>query len=146
MTIREFLSKDKAAYLEMSNQFYHCGAAASPIPPENAERTFEQLIAKNPNLGGVILEENGVQAGYALYFTCWSCEFGGLVVFLDELYVSPDHRGKGFAGRLLRYLEDAFPDAAALRLEVCMTNRDAINLYERHGYTFLDYHQMRKVK
>lgn len=146
MKIREFVPGDRAAFLEMSNDFYHSGAAASPIPSEYAEKTFDEIIQKNPDIHGLMLEEQGRPAGYALYFTHWSCEVGGRVIFLDELYVSPTCRGRGYAADTLLKIEELYPDAAAFRLEVCMSNQKAISLYERFGYEFLDYHQMRKVR
>lgn len=60
-------------------------------------RTLVELSA-NPVRGqAVVLEYDGMVCGYALLISYWSNEFGGEICSIDELFVEPSLRGKGFA-------------------------------------------------
>ena len=53
---------------------------------------------------------------------------------LMNIAVSPDHRRGGVAGRLLRQLFEEAGGVLPFTLEVRVSNRDAIAMYERHGF------------
>lgn len=81
---------------------------------------------------------------------CWpltySGEAGGLVVWLEELYIRESYRGAGLGGEFLQYMERQFPQAARFRLEAEADNAGAMRLYTRNGYEILPYIQMIKEK
>lgn len=145
MTIRKFVASDREIYFEMSRSFYQNGAALEPIPDEFLARTFDQVIQESADIEGRILEDEGMVVGYALYFIYWSCEVGGRVLFLDELFICPEQRGKKLGSSFLKWLAETHQDVTAYRLEVCEKNAGAIRLYQKHGYQFLDYRQMRRM-
>lgn len=65
------------------------------------------------------------------------------VVLLEELYLRPDCRGKGYGKQLLDFLKKEYAGRAArLRLEVAPENPRARQLYEREGFEVLPYTQM----
>ena len=72
----------------------------------------------------------------------WSQEGGGLTVWVDELYVLPEFRGRGLGSACFRELRALYPAAARFRLELAPDNLRARALYERMGYQNLDYCQM----
>ena len=49
-------------------------------------------------------ETTGVVAGMALYFTTFSTWLGKPGIWLEDLYVRPEHRGKGHGLALLQHL------------------------------------------
>lgn len=75
-------------------------------------------------------------AGYVVLTLGWSLEHRGRDAFVDELFVAPAHRGRGFAKRLLDVLEEACRGLGvnALHLEVERKNATARELYARRGY------------
>lgn len=57
------------------------------------------------------------------------------VVMLRQLYVLPAFQHKGIGSMLLEEIEDSFPEANTLRLEVEGANAPAIRFYEASGFT-----------
>jgi ribosomal protein S18 acetylase RimI-like enzyme len=59
----------------------------------------------------------------------------GKVVTLNQLYVRPQHQGRGIGGMLLDEILTSFPNAESVRLEVEEANTQAIEFYQAHGFT-----------
>ncbi len=97
--------------------------------------TVEHLV-RNPSAGQIVLfQETEVLAGYAILIPHWSNEFGGVLLFIDELFVKPKHRNRGIAHRFFHYLEEVPPfGAVAFALEVSSSNPNASRLYESLGF------------
>ncbi len=143
LTVRKILSGDRDLFLAMSREFYRTPGVLHDIPDEFRIRTFEELTRSDYYLDGRFLLLNGMEAGYALLAKSFSQECGGLVVWVDELYVRPEFQGQGLASSFFRWLEQNIP-AARYRLEIEPDNTRAEALYHRMGYTHLPYAQMIK--
>ncbi len=144
MTIREFVSSDKETYFAMSKKFYSGTAALHEMNPTHCEATFAACCNRSPYTRGFMLEQDGKALGFALLSFTWSNESGGLVVLLEELYVSEEARGTGVGSNFLDWMKQNYPEATRFRLEVTHANKDAKRLYERNGFELLDYIQMVK--
>jgi catechol 2,3-dioxygenase-like lactoylglutathione lyase family enzyme/GNAT superfamily N-acetyltransferase len=92
------------------------------------------LVARRP---GARVREPLV--GIAVVAYCWTVEHGGLVAWLDELYVVPELRGRGIGGALLACAMDDARAAgcAAIELEIDEEHGRAANLYLRAGFARL---------
>lgn len=55
-------------------------------------------------------------------------------VILQQLYVDPAHQRAGIGKMLLHEIEDCFPDARVLRLQVEAANAPALAFYRQHGF------------
>ena len=72
----------------------------------------------------------------------WSNEFGGTLLFVDELFVDEAFRGRGIARSFLAFVAEQRPyQAVALALEVTPRNVRARALYESLGF-HQRHHQM----
>jgi ribosomal protein S18 acetylase RimI-like enzyme len=117
-----------------------------PLRADRASRAFERLI-DDDSLGFVWLIESGATAvGYLVLTWGFSIEFGGFVAILDELFVVPEHRGGGLGTAALSAAETICRERGvlALRLEVEHSNRRALELYTRAGFTKHSRHLMTK--
>lgn len=74
--------------------------------------------------------------GVAILATTWTVEHGGLVAWLDELYVVPERRGLGIGQSLLSHAvaEAKALGCLAVELEVDEAHARAENLYARNGF------------
>lgn len=144
LTIRDFQPGDLETYLDMSREFYSSSAVDHGVPEEYFRRSFEQCLAKSPYIRGMLIYRDGELAGYMLLSLTWSNEVGGLAVLLEELYLSPAHRGGGIGSETIALIEEQYPEARRFRLEVSPANEAAARLYTRLGYSPLNYNQMAK--
>ncbi len=103
--IRDISISDKENYIRMAEDFYSSDAVSHKIPKENFEKAFEAAINKNPFIRLYILELNSEIAGYAAIAVTFTTEGGGNTLWLDELYIKPEHRGKGLGKRFIEFLK-----------------------------------------
>jgi GNAT superfamily N-acetyltransferase len=73
----------------------------------------------------------GLLAGHALWFRTFSTFLGRSGIWLEDLYVRPEHRGQGHATALLAHLRAQ--TEGRLEWEVLEWNAPAIDFYERLG-------------
>ena len=100
---------------------------------------IEHLIA-HPSAGRIVLFLEGSELrGYALLVPYWSNEFGGTLLFVDELFVIPEFRSRGVGRSFFNYVERERPfgPVAALGLAVNPGNNRARRLYESLGFVEL---------
>lgn len=140
--IRPITKEDKRLYLELAHQFYSSEAVLHPLPEEIYHKNFDQLTRENPYIKGYIIEREGRPAGYLILSFTFSAEVGGLVVLVEELFVSPAFQNQGLGRQALDFVRQEFPQAARFRLEVTAQNQGAVRLYRRAGYQPLNYLQM----
>jgi GNAT superfamily N-acetyltransferase len=106
---------------------------------DQVEMTEELLAAglfgERPYAEVVLAEEDGAAVGFALFFHNFSTFLGRPGIYLEDLFVLPEHRGRGIGRTLLAHLARLAVERGCGRLEwaVLDWNRDAIAFYERLG-------------
>jgi GNAT superfamily N-acetyltransferase len=98
-------------------------------------RTF--LFGPNPAAEVVIGWADGEPAGFALYFQSFSTFVGRPGLYLEDLFVRPDWRGRGLGRRLLAHLARVAVDRGYGRMEwsVLDWNEPALAVYRKIGAT-----------
>lgn len=144
MNIREFREDDRQDFLIMSKRFYCGGSVIRDIPEKYRTDTFDEIMKGNPLIKGYIFENSAEIVGYGLLTFFYSCEAGGTVCLIDELYVKPDYRGMGFGTQYLYYVFRTHPECK-FRLEVRPNKIGAVKLYEKLGFKKINYNQYIKV-
>lgn len=142
--IRDVKQTDKEAFLSMAEAFYTSPAVEHRVKREHFHTTFETAMRENPYLRVVILESTGETAGYAILSFTYSNEAGGMVVWIEEVYIKDAYRGKGLGSELLAFAESEYRTVKRFRLEATKFNTGAISLYQKQGYRVLDYVQLVK--
>lgn len=97
------------------------------------------LVSKRER-GAILIARRGARpVGIAVLAYTWTVEHGGLVTWLDELYVVPELRESGLGTRLLRdAMDHAKRDGCiAMDLEVDVEHARVESLYVRYGFTSL---------
>ncbi len=128
-------SAASADVLRMMQGLYAEDAALSAVDVARFPLTIVRLLTE-PALGRIVLfKSDDAICGYAILIPYWSNEFGGNLVFIDELFVDQALRGRGIARSFLAFLAERPPfQAVALALEVSPRNERARALYESLGF------------
>ncbi len=138
---REITEADKDLYFHYVDIFYHLDVVESPVPRENYEITFNELMRSDDYLKCYIFEFEGNPCGFALLSKTFSQEAGGVSVTVEEIYIEEKYRGRGLSTEFFEWLK-AKPGIKRLRIEVEDYNEGAKRLYERMGFKLLPYLQM----
>jgi GNAT superfamily N-acetyltransferase len=93
------------------------------------------LFGERPYAEVLLAEDEGDTVGFALFFHNFSTFLGRPGIYLEDLFVLPEHRGKGIGRLLLASLARLAVERDCGRLEwaVLDWNQDAIGFYERLG-------------
>ncbi|MCW2610095.1 MAG: family N-acetyltransferase [Cryptosporangiaceae bacterium] len=106
-----------------------------------AEQLSAALFGDRPALfGHVAADSDGDVAGFALWFLNFSTWDGVHGVYLEDLYVRPEHRGAGLGRALLGTLAQVCVERGYSRLQwsVLDWNEDALGFYKSLGAVPMD--------
>ena len=108
---------------------------------------FPAGFGPTPYFRCVMAEYDGAPAGFALFFTSYSTWRGHHGIRLEDLYVSPVHRGKGIGKALLKHLAQIAVAEGCPRLEwdVLAWNQPAIDFYHSQGAIMLTEWRIMRV-
>jgi diamine N-acetyltransferase len=102
--------------------------------PEKVLITAEQMIKDKDHFNCLIATDDNKIAGFATYFMAYY-SWTGKAIYLDDLYVTADHRGAGIGSKLLdKIIETARAEnCKKLRWQVSNWNEKAISFYKKRG-------------
>jgi GNAT superfamily N-acetyltransferase len=98
------------------------------------------LAATPPAMEAVIAEDGGAPLGFALFFHNYSTWTGFRGVYLEDLYVTPEARGRGVGKALLAHVAAIAVERRCARFEwsVLDWNEPAIGFYRSLGAKPMD--------
>lgn len=114
------------------------------------ENMLDQVVATEELLGEWLFEkkaaevifamEDGKEVGFALFFHNFSTFLGRAGIYLEDLFVLPEYRGKGYGKGLLRKLAQIALERGCGRLEwACLDwNKPSIDFYLSLGAQPMD--------
>jgi GNAT superfamily N-acetyltransferase len=99
------------------------------------ERLAANLFGPHHYAETLIAEAEGSPVGFALFFHNFSTFLAQPGIYLEDLFVVPEHRARGIGRALLKELARLAVERECGRLEwsVLDWNREAIGFYERLG-------------
>lgn len=88
----------------------------------------------------LILEVDQIVIGFALYFHNFSTFLGKAGLYLEDLYIKPDYRHKGYGKQVFKYLAKLTLERACGRMEwsVLDWNTPSIQFYQSLGAKPMD--------
>jgi ribosomal protein S18 acetylase RimI-like enzyme len=132
--IRPALSSDLEAVLALHRDFF--AEEGYPFREEESRVNLARLL-EEPGLGRVlVMDEDGRVIGYLVLTFGFSLEFGGRDGLVDELYVSPGHRGRGLGTRALDAAEAVCREQGIRAVHLAVERyKDGVQaLYRRMGF------------
>lgn len=104
------------------------------------EATIRQSLFVEHSAEVVFAEEDGVAIGFALFFHNFSTFVGRKGLYLEDLFIIPEKRGRGYGKALLKYLARTAVERNCGRMEwICLDwNQPALNVYRSIGAVPMD--------
>ncbi len=136
LQFREATLDDEALLLPMMRCLAEHQPGAIKFDESAARSAFRQFLSL-PAFGGAWLFYDGpALVGYIILTIGFSFEFLGHDAFIDELYIVPAYRRRGFGRQAIAFVEQKARemDVNAIHLEVDRGNDPALELYRRTGY------------
>ena len=95
------------------------------------EATLADQLFQKKNAEVLFALENGREVGFALFFHNFSTFLGRSGLYLEDLFVLPEHRGKGYGKAILQKLASIAVERGCGRLEWwCLDwNKPSIDFY-----------------
>jgi GNAT superfamily N-acetyltransferase len=104
------------------------------------EALLHEWIFEKGKAEVIFAVEDGKEVGFALFFHNFSTFLGRAGIYLEDLFVLPDHRGRGHGKRLIRELARIAVERGCGRLEWCCLdwNQPSIDFYRSLGARPMD--------
>lgn len=136
LEFREAIPDDEPALLPMMRALAKQDPEVIPFNDSAVRAAFHQFLSL-PAFGRIWLLYDGAELiGYIILTIGFSFEFRGHDAFIDELYILPAHRRRGFGRQAMSFVEQEARKLGvnAIHLEVDPGNDSALELYRRTGY------------
>ncbi|WP_394652185.1 GNAT family N-acetyltransferase [uncultured Sphingomonas sp.] len=139
LTLRPAARDDVPTILQFVRELAEFERAADKVVATE-DLLADALFSDQPAAYAVIAEIDGAPAGMALYFFNFSTWTGWRGLYLEDLYVTPEARGKGVGAALLTHLAGIAVDRGCTRFEwaVLDWNENAIEFYLSKGAVPMD--------
>ncbi len=129
LTFRNAERKDTALILQFIKELAAYEKMSDEVTADEA--TLETWIFDKQKAEVIFALEDGVEAGFAVFFHNFSTFLGRAGIYLEDLYVRPEYRGRGYGKAILKKLARIAEERGCGRLEWwCLDwNRPAIDFY-----------------
>ena len=104
------------------------------------EAMLADQLFRQKNAEVIFAVEDGVEVGFALFFHNFSTFLGRSGLYLEDLFVLPEHRGKGYGKAILKKLANIALERNCGRMEWwCLDwNQPSIDFYKALGAEPMD--------
>jgi len=142
--IRPMEKSDQDIVVGMMKVFY----ASDAVSTNGSEKIFRadilECISGSPYAEGYVFDDGGKICGYGMLAKSFSTEFGKRCIWIEDLYLSEEYRGRGLAGQFFAMVEEKYTDCI-LRLEAEHENTHAMHVYLKRGFDELPYAELKKI-
>ncbi len=146
MKIRKMMVDDRNEVLEMMKDFYASDAVIYKSPVEVMEKDIDDCLSDLPFVEGYVFIDDDRVCGYSMVSKSYSTEYGGICIWIEDLFIKDGYRGKGIGTKFFKFIEDEYKEAVRFKLEVESNNERAIEVYKRCGYKESLYMEMSKER
>lgn len=138
LMIRQAERKDCAMILSFIKALAEYEHMADEVVADEA--LLEEWIFDKQKAEVIFAVEDGKEVGFALFFHNFSTFLGRAGIYLEDLFVLPEYRGKGYGKALLKKLAEITVERGCGRLEwSCLDwNQPSIDFYLSLGAVRMD--------
>jgi GNAT superfamily N-acetyltransferase len=137
-TVRPATARDVSTLLELFGALADYEHLRDELQASE-QQLAEALFGERPAAEALIAERGSVPVGYALFFPTFSSFLATRGIWLEDLFVLPEHRGAGVGRALLAAVAARVPEGAG-RLEWAALdwNELALGFYRGLGARLMD--------
>jgi len=99
------------------------------------EQILEESLFDKKAAEVIIVEFDNKPIGYALFFNNFSTFLGRPGLYLEDIYIKPEYRGRGFGKKVFSFLANLALERNYLRMDWCVLdwNKPSIEFYKSLG-------------
>lgn len=142
-TIRKMMPADKNAVVDMMRRFYNSPALITNGSEEIFAANVENCTGGSDFVDGFVFVDAGKIVGYGIIAKSYSTEFGGECVWIEDIFVEAEFRGRGIGADFIRYVAENYR-GKIIRLEAEKNNAAALAFYAKFGFRELPYMELVK--
>ncbi|MGI6767207.1 MAG: GNAT family N-acetyltransferase [Lentihominibacter sp.] len=125
---REFMAEEI-----QDEELWH---GADQVSDEQFQDTFHAGLKASQQVGFLLFEEDDIPVGFANLMIVFSVWTHGPALVIDDLYLRPDYRGKGYGRSAMEMIEEYAKERGCKRIQFQseLTNPNAMEFYRVIGY------------
>ncbi len=136
--IRKILREDTAAVLKMMRTFYNSATVITNGSEKIFAANIENCLGSSNFIEGFVFLADEKIIGYGMLAKGYSTEFGGECIWIEDIFIEAEYRGRGYGTKFIEYVKEIYPNKI-LRLETEHENLSALNVYKNLGFKELPY-------
>ena len=139
MKIRPAERKEVGAVLQLIHDLAHYEKAPNEVEATEKE-LLSTIFSEDPKVFCDVVEVDGDIAGMAIWFLNYSTWQGKHGIYLEDLFIKPEYRGRGYGKALLQHLAKICEERGYGRFQwwVLDWNSPAIEFYRSLGAVAMD--------
>ena len=139
MKIRPAERKEVGAVLQLIHDLAHYEKAPNEVEATEKE-LLSTIFSEDPKVFCDVVEVDGDIAGMAIWFLNYSTWQGKHGIYLEDLFIKPEYRGRGYGKALLQHLARICDEQGYGRFQwwVLDWNSPAIEFYRSLGAVAMD--------
>jgi GNAT superfamily N-acetyltransferase len=136
--IRQARADEAGLVLEFIKRLAEYEKCADEVMADEATLHHSLFVEHSAEV--LFAEENGIPVGFALFFHNFSTFVGRKGLYLEDLFIVPEKRGKGYGKALLKHLAQLAVERNCGRMEwICLDwNKPALSVYRSIGAIPMD--------
>ena len=138
MEIRKIADADREFVIDMMRRFYNSPAVITNGSEKIFAANVDACIKDSSFVEGYVFVVDEKVIGYGMLVKSFSTEFGGECIWIEDIFIEENFRGKGIGTQFMNFSRKKYSDKI-LRLETEHDNFKAINLYKNFGFKELPY-------
>lgn len=138
IAIRKIQRADAEVVIDMMRKFYSSPAVITDGSEKIFAANVENCLDGSPYLDGFVFVDGEKIIGYGMTAHGYSTEFGGECIWIEDIYIEAEYRGRGIGSQFVRRVKEIYPDKI-FRLESEADNVAALKIYKRLGFKELPY-------
>ena len=133
LSFRPAVEEDIPLLLYYVKEYANYEKLGQPVSAD--EETLREFLFRRKTAEAVIGEADGQPVGYALYFHNFSTCMGRAGLYLEDLYIHPAYRGRGYGRLFLRRIAQLTLERGCRRLEWCCLDwkKSSVHFYKEIG-------------